>query len=151
MSCETYFIEQLRERGCRLTPQREMVLSILHQFEGFVTAEAIHERVRDRFASVDLSTIYRTLDLLAELELVAVIDTGDDQRQYELLGVHGLHHHLYCTRCGATQPLAHEELQPLLDQIEAQHGFTPHVGSLTLPGLCGACRAAAEDHLPLTG
>ncbi len=142
MSCEDYFIQQLHDRGFRLTPQREMVLSVLHEMEGLVTAEEIYEHVRARSASTDVSTVYRTLDLLEELELVAVLSTGDDQRRYELLGIHGLHHHLRCTNCGKIVPVDPEELAPLLAHLQEAYGFAAHLGSLTLPGLCATCRAA---------
>jgi Fur family ferric uptake transcriptional regulator len=49
---------------------------------------------------VDISTVYRTLDLLQEFDLVSSVDPGDDQRRYELLGIHGPHLHLVCRACG---------------------------------------------------
>ena len=70
MSCEQVFLEQLRERGFRLTPQREMVLSVMHQIEDFATAEEIYDRVQVLSSAVDISTVYRTLELLQEFHLV---------------------------------------------------------------------------------
>ena len=140
MSCEDAFIQQLRARGLRLTPQREMVLSVLHQIEGFATAEEIYAHVCKRCASVDLSTVYRTLDLLEDLQLVAAMDAGDGQRHYELLGVHGLHHHLRCTACGTVITVAHKDLTPLLEHFAQTYGFAVDPTSWTFSGLCAECQ-----------
>jgi Fur family transcriptional regulator, ferric uptake regulator len=140
MSCEEHFVHQLHARGYRLTPQREAVLSLLHRIEGFATADIIFAHVRECCPQVDISTVYRTLELLTELELVVMLDTGDGQRQYELVGVHGFHHHLHCTSCDATIPLEAEALSPLLRSIQDEHGFAVQPGSLTLTGLCAECR-----------
>jgi Fur family transcriptional regulator, ferric uptake regulator len=141
MSCEEHFVRQLRARGYRLTPQREAILAFLHHVEGFATADTIFAHVREHCPHVDISTIYRTLELLTDLELVVMLDTGDGQRQYELVGIHGLHHHLHCTVCDATMPLDAHALSPLLHHIQGEHGFTVQPGSLTLTGLCATCRA----------
>jgi Fur family ferric uptake transcriptional regulator len=63
MACEKVFLEKLRERGLRLTPQREMILSTMHEMEGLVTAEAIYAQVQSITSAIDISTVYRTLDL----------------------------------------------------------------------------------------
>ena len=146
MTCEDLFIHQLREHGLRVTPQRELVLRVLHEIEGFATAEEICARVQAIAASVDASTIYRTLDLLAEFNLVSVLDTGEGQRRYELLGVHGLHHHLHCTRCQQVMGVEHAEFQPLLEQLQTRYGFTVAPTSWTFTGLCAACEALEHDH-----
>jgi Fur family ferric uptake transcriptional regulator len=69
MACEEVFLQKLRERGFRLTPQREMVLSAMHEIEGLATADQIYGRVQEQSSAVDISTVYRTLDLLQEFAL----------------------------------------------------------------------------------
>ncbi len=145
MSCEKVFLKQLRQRGFRLTPQREMVLEVMHQVEGLATAEEIHDRVQALSSCVDISTIYRTLELLQEFQLVAIIDLGDGQRRYELLGVHGPHAHLLCRSCGKLTGVEQEEIQPLSDHLREGHGFEVDSGSLIIPGLCRECQAARSD------
>ncbi len=144
MACEEIFLKQLRERGFRLTPQREMVLTVMHQVEGLATAEEIHDRVQTLSSCVDISTIYRTLELLQEFQLVAVIDPGDGQRRYELLGVHGPHLHLLCRSCGTLIGVDQGEIQPLIDHLGAGYGFEVDSGSLTIPGLCQECQADTD-------
>jgi Fur family ferric uptake transcriptional regulator len=143
MGCEQRFIQQLRERGFRFTPQREMVLAVMHDIEGFATAEEIYARVQRLSSSVDISTVYRTLDLLQELDLVASVDAGDGQRRFELLGVHGPHLHLVCQHCGQVIGADLASLQALAGWCQEKHGFQVDVEHLSLPGVCRACAAAS--------
>ncbi|MGD8473696.1 MAG: Fur family transcriptional regulator [Anaerolineae bacterium] len=141
MACEEVFIKQLRERGFRLTPQREMILSVLHDVEGLATAEEIYTRVQGISTSVDISTVYRTLDLLQEFGLVSCVDAGDAQHRYELLGVHGPHLHLVCEACGQVIGADPEVAQAFADRLQAEFGFEAALDHLTVPGLCKACGA----------
>ncbi|HUV95705.1 MAG TPA: transcriptional repressor, partial [Anaerolineae bacterium] len=77
-------MNELHDRGFRITPQREMVLASLHHIDGHATVDEIYARVQARSSSVDVSTVYRTLELLKEFRLVAYIDLGDGQHRYEL-------------------------------------------------------------------
>ncbi|MCX7670535.1 MAG: transcriptional repressor, partial [Anaerolineae bacterium] len=74
MSCQDVFVRRLRASGFRLTPQRELVLNVLHEIEGFASAEEIYARVRQLSTAVDISTVYRALDLLQEFGLVACVE-----------------------------------------------------------------------------
>jgi Fur family ferric uptake transcriptional regulator len=141
MACEELFRKRLRASGLRLTPQREMVLNVLHRFEGTATAEEIYEQVRALSSAVDISTVYRTLDLLRELELVACIDPGGDQHRYELLGTHGPHLHLACRSCGQIIGVDLAEAGPLIAHLRDRYGFETELGNVTIPGLCRDCRA----------
>jgi len=141
LSCEKLFLSRLRERGLRLTPQREMVLSVLHDLDGLATAEAVFDRVREKTNAVDISTVYRTLDLLQSLAIVSrIIDPSDGQHRYELVGLHGPHFHLVCRECGAVQGLASSDAEEFAEQLLAAHGFAVDIDQLTIEGLCRTCR-----------
>ena len=145
MCCEERFLQQLRERGFRLTPQREMVLHVLHDAEEHATADELFARVSALSAAVDLSTVYRTLELLEELDLVASFDLGDGERRYELLTVHRPHHHLHCRSCGKLVTVEALELQPLLDGLAQAYGFVARVEHWVIPGLCIECQTATHQ------
>jgi len=145
MSCEKVFLERLRERGFRLTPQREMVLSVMHQIEGFATAEKIHALVQEHSSSVDISTVYRTLELLQEFELVSWVELDDGRRRYELLGVHGHHLHLACRSCGEIVGIEMHDVQSFVDYLAQAHGFDAELDHITIPGLCQRCRASLDQ------
>ncbi|MBU0494515.1 MAG: transcriptional repressor [Chloroflexi bacterium] len=145
MSCETAFIQQLRERGFRLTPQREMILSVLHDMEGLVTVDEIYSRVQRLSSSVDISTVYRTLDLLQEFDLVFSVDPGDGQRRYEFLGLQDAHLHLVCQTCGQVTRVELEVAQAFAERLRASCGFQVALDRLSLAGLCPACAGSANN------
>ena len=145
MTCQETFIAQLRERGFRLTPQREMVLAVMHEIDGYATAEEILKRVQRLSSSVDISTVYRTLELLQAFDLVACVDPGDGQRRYELLAPGAPHLHLVCRSCGTVLDVGIEPFQPLADYLQAHYGFDVSLSHLSIPGLCQACRSARHQ------
>ena len=142
MSCEEVFIQKLREGGFRLTPQREMVLSVMHQMDSFATAEEIFTGVQAISSAVDISTVYRTLDLLAEFHMIACVERNDGQRVYKLEGAHGPHLHLVCRNCGHVMGADLGPAGPLVSFLQEEHGFQPELDHLAIPGLCQACAAA---------
>ncbi len=120
----------LREVGYRLTPQRMMILATIHQSAGHITAEAIHERVKEQYPFVDISTVYRTLQLLKKLRLITETDLGEGVVEYEL-SERGRHHHLVCRQCGKTAAL---------DDSFLTAAGRPAPGGPRLPGGPGALR-----------
>ena len=144
MACEESFIRTLRERGMRLTPQREMVLSVMHDLEGHAAAEDIYRRVKVRSAAVDLSTVYRTLELLDEFQMLATVEGSDGQRRFALAGLHGRHVHLVCQSCGANATVDTALFDGLAADLMCQTGFVVDVARLSLPGVCAACAAGRE-------
>ncbi len=145
MTCERIFLSQLHKRGFRLTPQRELVLFALHQIGHPATAEEIYALVAERSASVELSTIYRTLDLLGSMNLATVIDAGDKQRLFELVGSQAPHVHLVCRVCGRISGVEIDLFQPLLERFAEQDRFHADLSNLTIPGLCAECARAKAD------
>ena len=136
--------EAVRRAGQRLTPQRMMVLSVLAEHGGHMTAEAILELVRPDYPYLNLSTVYRTLDLLVELGLVAETDLGSGVRQFELLG-EAPHHHLICQHCGHTAEIDDAALQPLRDYLHQVYGFEARMDHFAIFGTCRACREHAAE------
>ena len=136
-------LASLREVGYRLTPQRMMILSIFNECEGHITAEAIHERVCKDYPFVDISTVYRTLQLLKKLRLVTETDLGSGVVQYEL-SERGRHHHLVCRGCGQTAPLDDAFLEPLARRIEESYQFRADLEHFAIFGLCSKCQKGSR-------
>jgi Fur family ferric uptake transcriptional regulator len=145
LCCEDKLLQQLHDRGFRLTPQREMVLRVLHDIDGNATIEDIFTRVSALCSAIDLSTVYRTLDLLESFNLVSSFKLGDGQRHYELLTLHHPHFHLLCHSCGSLESIDAYELQALRSQLAQDHGFKMQLDHLVLPGLCPKCQGIAES------
>ena len=141
MSCEELFLKQLHQRGFRLTPQRELILVVLHQIGHPASAEEIYKLVAEKTGSVELSTVYRTLDLLNSMNMVTLIDLGE-KRLFELTGIPAPHLHLVCRSCGNITGLELDLIQPLLDHLQEKIHFTPDLGSITITGLCEDCKKA---------
>ncbi len=129
----------LKRAGQRLTPQRMMVLSVLAEQGGHMTAEEIFDLVRLEYPYLNLSTVYRTLDLLVSLGLVVETDLGGGVRQFEVLGSEP-HHHLICQRCGAAVEIADDVLEPLRRRLDEAYGFQARMDHFAIFGVCADCR-----------
>jgi Fur family ferric uptake transcriptional regulator len=140
MSCEKIFFEEMKKRGYRITPQREMVLAIMHKLEQPSTVEDIFSHVQDISKSVDISTVYRTLELLQEFNLVSIIDTGDRQAKFVLVGDHSPHLHLVCKSCGKITGIHLEDIHDLSESLEKQLNFQIDWQDVSFHGLCADCK-----------
>jgi len=139
-------MKSLREVGYRLTPQRMLILSIIHDSPGHVTAEEIHRRVVQQYPYVDISTVYRTLHLLKRLHLLNETDFGGGRVEFEL-SEGERHHHLVCRRCGSATPVDDELIEPLRAELLKAHGFQADMEHFAIFGVCRACRAGPLDSL----
>jgi len=138
LSHHTHLIEDIRQRGYRMTPQREMILDAIHE-EGHITADEIYQRVRAKSSAINLATVYRTLEMLKQLGIVTAIDTGGGCVHYELAGEQP-HHHLVCEACGETVELDCDVLLPLEQELCKRYGFQMNLNHLALFGQCPKCQ-----------
>lgn len=127
----------LRERGYRLTPQRELVLSAVDRL-GHATPDEVLAAVREESQAVNISTVYRTLELLEELGLVRHNHISDRAPTYHSTSVPD-HVHLVCRGCGAITEVAPEIITPMTDTLREEYAFTTDIGHLTVFGTCAAC------------
>ena len=144
MACEQLFLDELKKKGYRFTPQREIVLEIMHHLEKPATAEEIFVHVQEITKTVDKSTVYRTLDLLQEFGLVSVIDSGEREHLYEHLGTKTPHVHLVCESCGKIIGIDQEAFSPFAEHLSKTTGFEVSIQNTTIPGLCSTCRDKAH-------
>jgi Fur family ferric uptake transcriptional regulator len=138
------YVERLRTLGVRITPQRVMVLEVLAGRDGHMTAEEIMQLVAERHPGMNLATVYRTLDMLVSLGIVAQTDLGGGATSFELVG-NEPHHHLVCVGCNAVAELDDNLLAPIREQLLRQYGFQAHSRHFAIFGLCRACRQAAGE------
>ena len=141
MSCETETMAALRASGRRITPQRMMILTSLRH-AGHTTAAAILQAVQTRYPYVDVSTVYRTLDVLKSMRLISETHLGGDEATFEWVG-HEPHHHLVCQGCGAISEFDHRYLTTLVDALAHDVGFQANVDHLAIFGKCSACQERA--------
>lgn len=131
--------EKLRERGCRLTPQRAIIVAAIEASDHHISAEEIYKRVLARYPQVNISTVYRTLELLSRLGLVYEIDLGEGRIRYHSEGK-GHHHHLVCRECGVVIDIDESTLARLQDVLLLRYGFTANLHHVAIFGLCEPCR-----------
>lgn len=127
----------LRARGLRMTPQREQVLAAV-QALGHATPEQIAERLPD----VDLTTVYRALDLLEELDLVRHAHLQHGAPSYR--PADDDHIHVVCHVCGRVTDRPPEVVDPLAAELLAHDGFVLDRAHLTLFGRCGECTGRSD-------
>ncbi len=130
--------QQLRSRGYRMTPQRKAILAYLQDTPGHLSPAEIYEHVRQRTGRVTETTVYRTLEFLADNNLIRPALNNNGHLVYEMAG-HD-HHHLVCRSCGADVEIEHALVQKLYNRLEAQTGYRLTTGHLTFFGLCPACQ-----------
>ena len=131
---------ELSKRGYRLTPQRLMILEAIENSDDHISAEEMYSQVVARYPNVNISTVYRTLDLLKQLALVTETDLGGGRFRYHPANK-GRHHHLVCRQCGAIIDLDESLLAPLERALLREHDFVADLRHLAISGLCFRCRA----------
>jgi Fur family ferric uptake transcriptional regulator len=132
----------LRSRGLRATSQRRFVIGALERL-GHATPDQVWEQVQKEAPSLSPSTVYRTLELLEDLGVVAHTHLGHGAPTYHL-ATHADHIHLVCRRCGDVQSADVRRAQQLADEVAARYGFVTDIGHLSLDGMCGPCAASAD-------
>jgi len=131
-------ISQLSEQGYRLTPQRMLVLSAIANSEHHISAEEIYVQVVAKYPHVNISTVYRTLDLLKRLGLVTETDLGGGRVRYHPADK-GHHHHLVCQECGAIIDLDESVLSSLKSRLLREYKFSADLRHLAIFGRCSNC------------
>jgi len=132
---------RLHERGLRLTPQRQLVLEAVERL-GHATPEAICAEVQKSASGVNLSTVYRTLEVLEDVGLVRHAHLGSGPPAYHAAHDHA-HLHLVCTVCGAVQEADIALADELVGRLAQRYAFTTDVEHMAITGHCAQCAAAA--------
>ncbi|WP_375492961.1 Fur family transcriptional regulator [uncultured Jatrophihabitans sp.] len=127
-------VTALRERGMRVTAQREQVLAAVHRL-GHATPEQIGEAVD----GVDVATVYRTLELLEELGLVRHTHLGHGPASYR--PADDQHIHVVCHSCGAVVDAAPDLADSIAERLHADNGFELDRAHFTVFGRCASCAA----------
>lgn len=131
--------ERIRVQGGRLTPQRQLLLDTLCELGDHVTAAELYERVHQLAPAIDRSTVYRSVNLFAELGLVRS-STVDGVAVYELASGEGIPHgHLVCRTCGCVVHLEPDITLRLAGNLRESYDFQLDVADLTVYGSCLEC------------
>ena len=129
---------ELTGKGYRMTPQRMMILSAIENTREHISAEEIYANVVAKYPHVNISTVYRTLELLKKEGLVTETDLGGGRSRYHSAET-GRHHHLVCQECGKIIDLDESELFPLKEALLAKYKFTADLKHMAIMGRCAKC------------
>ena len=137
--CHT-ILGHLREKGYRITPQRELIIQAVAHSETHMSAEEVFAEVQKHTQATNLATVYRTLDLLWEEGLARRNDLGEGRIVYATLK-HGPHIHLVCRCCHAVIEADPNLLSDLETTLAARHHFMADLQHISIFGVCQHCQA----------
>lgn len=134
---------ELHTQSYKLTPQREATVEVLlENEEDHLSAEDVYLLVKEKAPEIGLATVYRTLELLNELEIVDKINFGDGVSRYDLRkeGANHSHHHLVCIQCGSVSEIEEDLLGDVERKVEEEWIFKIKDHRLTFHGICSRCQ-----------
>lgn len=136
--------EKLHRRDYKLTSQRRTIVNTIYEnVANHLSAEEVYGLVKEKDPDIGLATVYRTLDLLADLEILQKMNFGDGKSRYEFTeqDIHH-HHHLICLRCGAVIEFTDDLLETLETVISKRSDFEVVDHQLKVYGFCSDCRSS---------
>lgn len=128
------------ETAVRTTRQRTAVSALLASTEGFHSAQELHAMLRDRGERVGLTTVYRTLQSLADAGEIDVMRPPGGEHLYRRCS-QGHHHHLVCRSCGNTVEVEGPAVETWAEKVAARHGYADVSHTMEIFGTCPACAA----------
>lgn len=124
----------------RSTRQRSALMDLLSEIETFRSAQQLHALLRERGERVGLTTVYRTLQTLADAGEIDVMRPPGGEHVYRRCS-EGHHHHLVCRSCGRTVEVEGPAVESWADRVAAEHGYADVSHTLEIFGCCPACTA----------
>ena len=140
MAAGTDLRTALRERGLRMTPQRQLVLDVVDQLQGHISADQVHRQVVRTFPDVHITTVYRTLEVLEDLGIVRHTHFHNGVAQYQRTD-EAPHQHMVCTVCDGDTELELDVLAPLAAELQRRYGFKADLAHAAIIGVCRVCQA----------
>lgn len=135
------FTEYLTQKGCRKTPERYAILDLIYSESGHFDMETLYAAMNEKHFRVSRATLYNTMQLLQDCNLVLKHQFGTNLSYYERSFNNDFHHHLICTNCNSIQEYKDLDLKELIQNKKIKR-FTPSHYSLYIFGMCSKCATA---------
>ena len=137
----TDFKNLLKDNALKFTIQREVILQTLYKSDEHLTPESLHHLLQNNFPDlkIGIATVYRTLALLEDSDMVTSLSFGAQGKKYEL-GAKEHHDHMICTSCGDITEFVDEEIENRQDAIAKELGFKISDHSMQIYGICKNCQ-----------
>lgn len=139
------FKQLLKANALKFTIQREVILEMLYNSDEHLTPEALHHLIQEKHPELNtgIATVYRTLSLLEDSEMVTSLSFGAQGKKYEL-GAKDHHDHLICTQCGSISEFVDEEIEAKQKKIADDFGFKIEDHSMQIYGICNKCQSKTK-------
>jgi len=139
----------LKGQGLRMTPQRQLILDVVSSMRGHISADQVYRQVAAHFPDVNITTVYRTLEVLEERGYVRHTHFHDGRSQFERTD-EPAHQHLVCKMCGTDREMDLSVLEPLAQDLLRRFGFEADFSHTAIVGVCEACRKSAASQAMAT-
>lgn len=136
----------LKERGLRMTSQRELVARSFLQAKGHLSAEELYTLAKGNNPRVGFTTVFRTLNTLVSCGLATEVRLNDGRKRFERLYNRPRHHHLVCVRCNRTIEFLGPELEQLKERISSRYHFQLLQPELRMLGICRKCNTGTSEN-----
>ncbi len=135
------FKQLLKKNSLKFTIQREVILETLYNSDEHLTPESLHNLIQKKFPDLNtgIATVYRTLSLLEESDMVTSLSFGAQGKKYELGAKHH-HDHFICTVCGSITEFVDEQIEERQHKIAKELGFKMQDHSMQIYGICKECQ-----------
>lgn len=139
------FKQLLKANGLKFTIQREVILEMLYNSDEHLTPEGLHHLIQQKHPELNtgIATVYRTLSLLEDSEMVTSLSFGAQGKKYEL-GAKDHHDHIICTACGTITEFVDEQIEHRQKEITEALGFVMQEHSMQIYGICKNCQTASK-------
>lgn len=136
---EQIFINYLKGKGLKYTPQRKIILDIFLKIEKHITIDELYRILRGRHKDIGSSTVFRTMKHFTDSGIAREVNFADGISRFEHKVGHEHHDHLICLKCGCNIEILDQAIETLQDKIAERHGFKLINHRLDLFGYCRKC------------
>jgi Fur family ferric uptake transcriptional regulator len=133
------FVDRRRPSGGRRSTKRDVIVSVLLQQDGHISAEQLADAVRRRDARISRATIYRTLQWMVDAGIARRVDFGGGDFRFEHAYRHPRHFHLICKRCRQSFEFLSSDIETLVQEVAEARRFSPEESMLQIYGVCESC------------
>jgi len=131
----------LKDKALKFTNQREKILETLYYSQEHLTPESLHQLIKEKYPELNagIATIYRTLSMLEDHNIVSSLSFGAQGKKYEL-GAKDHHDHMICTQCGEITEFVDDVIEEQQHKIADKLGFKMQDHSMQIYGICKNCQ-----------
>ncbi|MBN2534578.1 MAG: transcriptional repressor [Spirochaetales bacterium] len=144
---EKIFIDFIKKKGLRYTPERKTVLEGILSIGSHFDADILYDFLKNKREDLSMATIYRSIPLFIESGILKKSPRSRGREQYELIYGHDHHDHLICLSCGKIIEFKHEIIEKLQNEVCIHYNFQLIDHSLSIRGYCRDCRTKKQETL----